>query len=127
MCVPALIITSYSRSCYSQDRDGDEAQIQAELNMACLRTSVKLLDRLQLRPVDVSNTGDDTVHVVSRLFNKYSGALLQGLQACLADNCVGLAQFPRRSHSHFYQQTSESVSDDDKASQESPLILRCPP
>ena len=63
--------------------------------MACLRTSVKLLDRLQLRPVDVSNTGDDTVHVVSRLFNKYSGALLQGLQACRVSNTVGPHHFPR--------------------------------
>jgi hypothetical protein len=60
--------------------------------MACLRTSVKLLDRLQLRPVDVSNTGDDTVHVVSRLFNKYSGVLLQGLEVkgCQTENLVGL-------------------------------------
>ncbi|KAG5352330.1 hypothetical protein C0989_002775 [Termitomyces sp. Mn162] len=47
--------------------------------MACLRASVKLLDRLELRPVDV-NAGDDSVHVVSRLFNKYSGALLQALE-----------------------------------------------
>lgn len=58
--------------------------------MACLRTSVKLLDRLQLRPTEGSNTGDDTVHVVSRLFNKYSGALLQGLEACHIDIMVTL-------------------------------------
>ncbi|KNZ78617.1 Neurofibromin [Termitomyces sp. J132] len=53
--------------------------LEIELNMACLRASVKLLDRLELRPVDV-NAGDDSVHVVSRLFNKYSGALLQALE-----------------------------------------------
>ena len=81
--------------CYQQGRQGDQAEIQTELNMACLRTSVKLLDRLQLRPVDVSNTGDDTVHVVSRLFNKYSGALLQGLEACQVTNTVGLHHFTR--------------------------------
>ncbi|KAG6896188.1 hypothetical protein C0992_009811 [Termitomyces sp. T32_za158] len=55
------------------------ANLENELNMACLRTSVKLLDRLELRPVGV-NAGDDSVHVVSRLFNKYSGALLQALE-----------------------------------------------
>ncbi|KAG6854444.1 hypothetical protein C0991_006523 [Blastosporella zonata] len=55
--------------------------LENELNMACLRASVKLLDRLELRPVD-ANAGDDSVHVVSRLFNKYSGALLEALEAC---------------------------------------------
>ncbi|KAF8076811.1 hypothetical protein FPV67DRAFT_1605221 [Lyophyllum atratum] len=68
----------------TMDAQGELAAIQNELNMACLRTSVKLLDRLQLRPVD-ANTGDDSVHVVSRLFNKYSGALLQALEAYPSD------------------------------------------
>ncbi|KAG5648701.1 hypothetical protein DXG03_000048 [Asterophora parasitica] len=63
---------------------GELATILNELNMSCLRTSVKLLDRLHLRPVD-ANTGDDGVHVVSRLFNKYSGALLQALEAYHSD------------------------------------------
>ncbi|RDB19915.1 Neurofibromin [Hypsizygus marmoreus] len=72
----------------SEDIDGELATVQSELNMACLRTSVKLLDRLQLRPVDNSNTGDDTVHVISRLFNKYSGALLQALEACQIDSSI---------------------------------------
>lgn len=67
----------------------DQAEIQAELNMACIRTAVKLLDRLQLRSVDISNTGDDSVHVLSRLFNRYSGVLLQGLEACRIENLVG--------------------------------------
>lgn len=66
--------------------DVDQAEIQAELNMACIRTAVKLLDRLQLRSVDISNTGDDSVHVLSRLFNRYSGVLLQGLEACRIEN-----------------------------------------
>ncbi|GLB34218.1 putative GTPase-activator protein for Ras-like GTPases [Lyophyllum shimeji] len=66
------------------DAQGDLAVIQNELNMACLRTAVKLLDRLHLRPVD-TNTGDDSVHVVSRLFNKYAGALLQALEAYHSD------------------------------------------
>ncbi|KAF8809201.1 hypothetical protein BYT27DRAFT_7222493 [Phlegmacium glaucopus] len=50
--------------------------------MACLRAIVKLLDRLQLRSLDTSNTGDDAVHYVSRLFNKYSTALLVSLETC---------------------------------------------
>lgn len=57
--------------------------------MACLRSSVKLLDRLELRPVGV-NAGDDSVHVVSRLFNKYSGALLQALKTYQNDVPVRL-------------------------------------
>ncbi|KAG6857003.1 hypothetical protein H0H87_011097 [Tephrocybe sp. NHM501043] len=60
------------------------SSLENELNMACLRASVKLLDRLELRPVEV-NAGDDSVHVVSRLFNKYSGALLEALEACHSD------------------------------------------
>ena len=59
-----------------------------ELNLACLRTAVKLLDRLELRPLDGSQTGDDSVHVVSRLFNRYAGALLQSLEACQSDGLV---------------------------------------
>ena len=50
--------------------------------MACLRAVVKLLDRLQLRSLDTSNTGDDTILYVSRLFNKYSTALLTCLETC---------------------------------------------
>ena len=50
--------------------------------MACLQPVVKLLDRLQLRSFDASNTGDDVVHYVSRLFNKYSTALLTSLETC---------------------------------------------
>jgi neurofibromin 1 len=40
------------------------------------------MDRLQLRSLDTSNTGDDAVHHVSRLFNKYSTALLMSLETC---------------------------------------------
>jgi hypothetical protein len=58
--------------------------------MACLRAVVKLLDRLQLRPLDVSNTGDDDVHYVSRLFNKYSTALLTSLENCQPEGVSSL-------------------------------------
>lgn len=71
--------------------------IQNELNMSCLRTSVKLLDRLQLRPLDEASTGDDSVHVMSRLFNKYSGALLQGLEVCQLDIPVCCTEVTLRS------------------------------
>ena len=56
-----------------------------DLNMACLRAVVKLLDRLQLRSHDTSNTGDDAIHYVSRLFNKYSTALLTSLETCQSE------------------------------------------
>ena len=54
--------------------------IPDDLSMACLRAIVKLLDRLQLRSLDTSTTGDDAAHHVSRLFNKYSTALLASLE-----------------------------------------------
>ncbi|KAF9067659.1 hypothetical protein BDP27DRAFT_1225535 [Rhodocollybia butyracea] len=56
-----------------------------EVNMSCLRTTVKLLDRLQLRAVDSSIAGDDGFHFVSRLFIKYSNVLLNGLEICQID------------------------------------------
>ncbi|KAF9266130.1 hypothetical protein L218DRAFT_1016740 [Marasmius fiardii PR-910] len=58
---------------------------QFELNLACLRTCVKLLDRLQLRQLDPSTTGDDSLHFVSRLFMKYQNILLNGLEICQVD------------------------------------------
>ncbi|THV03328.1 hypothetical protein K435DRAFT_835905 [Dendrothele bispora CBS 962.96] len=62
----------------------DSAYVQYELNMACLRTIVKLLDRLQLGSPEAAN-GDDTVHTVSRLFNRYSTILLNGFDYCQAE------------------------------------------
>ncbi|KAF9527976.1 hypothetical protein CPB83DRAFT_363170 [Crepidotus variabilis] len=56
--------------------------IQKELNLACLRATVNLLDRLELRSTD---QGDETVHTVSRLFNKYSTALLSSIEVCQSD------------------------------------------
>ena len=58
--------------------------------MACLRVFVKLLDRLQLRSLDASNTGNDVVHYVSRLFNKYSSALLTSLETCEVETVSSL-------------------------------------
>ncbi|KAG7097519.1 hypothetical protein E1B28_004862 [Marasmius oreades] len=64
-----------------------ETQIQQfELNSACLRTCVKLLDRLQLKQLDPSTTGDDSLHFVSRLFIKYQTILLNGLEICQMDS-----------------------------------------
>lgn len=58
---------------------------QNELNFACLKTCVKLLDRLELRPLDTSSAGDDSAHVVARLFNKYSTMLLDGIKLIQSD------------------------------------------
>lgn len=41
---------------------------------------MNLLDRFHLKFADTLNTGDDTIHVISREFNKYSNTLLQFLQ-----------------------------------------------
>ncbi|KAJ6532260.1 hypothetical protein DFH09DRAFT_1370329 [Mycena vulgaris] len=54
------------------------SSVQNDLNIASLRTCVKLLDRLQIRPTDETATGDDGVHQVSRSFHKYAALLLRG-------------------------------------------------
>ncbi|KAF7302288.1 Ras-GAP domain-containing protein [Mycena indigotica] len=59
---------------------------QTELNFACLRTCVKLLDRLQIRPPEEAAAGDDSAHSVSRLFHKYSSLLLRGHIECQLDD-----------------------------------------
>ena len=61
-----------------------------ELNMACLRAAVKLLERLELKVQEPSNTADDSLHVVSRLFNKYSTALLASIESIEGGNNDGL-------------------------------------
>jgi len=70
-------------------KEGDQTVLQGDLNMACLRTAVKLLEQLQLQPGDGDSAGEDRAHVVSRLFNRYSGALLHGLNTCYSDDLVG--------------------------------------
>ncbi|KAJ7034157.1 hypothetical protein C8F04DRAFT_582650 [Mycena alexandri] len=60
----------------------DLTPMQSDLNFACLCTCVKLLDRLQIQSLDEAATGDDSIHVVSRLFHKYSGLLLRGCVEC---------------------------------------------
>ncbi|KAF4620069.1 hypothetical protein D9613_004830 [Agrocybe pediades] len=56
----------------NEERSG----ISSDLKMACLRATVKLLDRLPLNTLETSSQGDESTHVVSRQFNKYSAALL---------------------------------------------------
>ncbi|CAA7259350.1 unnamed protein product [Cyclocybe aegerita] len=56
-----------------------------DLNMACLRAAVKLLDRLDLKAVDASSSADDGGHAVFRHFNKYSTALLTSIETCQPD------------------------------------------
>ncbi|KAF9230250.1 hypothetical protein BU15DRAFT_83871 [Melanogaster broomeanus] len=62
----------------------DANQIQYELNMAALRSNVKLLHRLQQQSIDtdIPHDGDDLGHAVSRLFIKYSHVLLRALEIC---------------------------------------------
>lgn len=72
-------------------------QSQNELNLCCLRTAVKLMERLDLKPEDAP-TGDDSTHVVSRRFNKYSSVLLGGLEQ------LSLADIPVRPCSVFCEE-----------------------
>jgi hypothetical protein len=46
-------------------------KLKAELDLACLRTSVELLERLQLQPLNGTASGSESVHVQSRLFYRY--------------------------------------------------------
>lgn len=61
--------------------DVDVATDQINLNMACIRTTVKLMENLDLRSSDGPNA-DSPGHAVSRLFIRYFNVLLQGLQTC---------------------------------------------
>ena len=70
--------------------------------MACLRTTVKLLENLELKTLD-SSMGDDSGHVVSRLYLRYSSILLKGLDFCQPDASVS---FP-----HCSNRTREAVVD----------------
>ncbi|KAF7293793.1 Ras-GAP domain-containing protein [Mycena chlorophos] len=72
-----------------------ESTAQNELNFACLRTCVKLLERLHLKPAEEAaghghghghGAGDDTAHSLSRLFHKYSSLLLRGFADCQLDD-----------------------------------------
>ncbi|KAH7931340.1 hypothetical protein BV22DRAFT_1124264 [Leucogyrophana mollusca] len=67
--------------------DADAIQLQYDLNLASLRTVVKLLDRLKLQSIDsnASDEGDGLGHSVSRLFIRYSQILLRALDICQAD------------------------------------------
>lgn len=53
-----------------------------DLGMSCLRATVKLLDRLELRS---SSQEEEPVNTVSLLFNKYSTALLGSIKSCQAE------------------------------------------
>lgn len=54
----------------------ESIRVQRELNLNTLRTAVKLFDRLQLQPAD-GTISEDTSHVVSRLFIRYTNFLLK--------------------------------------------------
>ncbi|KAI6152285.1 hypothetical protein BKA82DRAFT_4387651 [Pisolithus tinctorius] len=68
-------------------RDADAKLLQYDINLACLKTTVKLLDRLKLQPIDtnVTHDGDDLGHAISRLFIRYSQVLLRALEICQPD------------------------------------------
>ncbi|KAI6130277.1 hypothetical protein EDD16DRAFT_1541379 [Pisolithus croceorrhizus] len=68
-------------------RDADAKLLQYDINLACLKTTVKLLDRLKLQPIDtnVPHDGDDLKHAISRLFIRYSQVLLRALEICQPD------------------------------------------
>ncbi|KAG8886533.1 Ras GTPase activating protein ira2 [Tulasnella sp. 331] len=54
-------------------------RMQAELDIACLRTVVKLSERLQLQPVD-GTSRSESIHVQFRLFYRYFNLFLKALQ-----------------------------------------------
>lgn len=74
--------------CLHCEQDKESVSLQSELNITCLRTLSMLLERMKLQPLDGSS-GDDTGHLVSRLFMKYSTALLKMLELNQLDVLVG--------------------------------------
>jgi hypothetical protein len=71
---------------YYQLPEGD-LRAQNDLHMSCLRTTVKLLERLQLHLNEDPNE-DDSRHGMSRLFVRYSGILLRCLDVLHQDSPV---------------------------------------
>ncbi|PCH40763.1 hypothetical protein WOLCODRAFT_88808 [Wolfiporia cocos MD-104 SS10] len=59
--------------------------LQRDLNLAAFRTAVKLYDRLQLEPPDVTS-GEEASHVVSRLFVRYSSVLFKAWECTRSDS-----------------------------------------
>ena len=81
-----------------------------DLNLSCLRAIVKLLERLELKTTD---QGDEAVNTVSRLFNKYSTALLGSIEICQPDTLVSdYAQIDKKPFTNIVQ-TSENASEAD--------------
>jgi hypothetical protein len=75
----------------SQNNDPEAIQFQYELNIASLRTVVRLLERLKLQPIDNKpSDGDDSGHAVSRLFIRYSHVLLRALDICRPETLVSI-------------------------------------
>jgi hypothetical protein len=70
---------------YSYQTPQKDPFAATELGMTCLRATVKLLERLELRS---DSQGDESVNTVSRLFNKYSTALLGSIETCQAELAV---------------------------------------
>jgi neurofibromin 1 len=73
-----------------QSADADSARDQCNLNLACLRTAVKLLEHLDVKNLEGS-IADDSGHVVSRVYLRYSTVLLSGLDFCQPDVSVRFA------------------------------------
>jgi hypothetical protein len=53
----------------------------------CLKSMVWLLERLELKVPDESS-GEDHMHDIARLFNRYYQSLLTGLEMCRPDLLV---------------------------------------
>lgn len=64
--------------------DPELARLQHEVNIASLKAAVHFMDRLQLRPMDGSGS-DESGHVVSRLFIRYSNLILRLLDFARTD------------------------------------------
>jgi neurofibromin 1 len=87
----------------------------AELNMACLRTVVRLLDRLQLRLPDVAGAKPETTDtesalVMSGVFKRYSDQLLRCLDDCL-ETSVGPFHAYHFHCLYLHSQMSDSTSE----------------
>lgn len=68
------IIVEWIQDTSSCDRD--LLPIQRDINVAAFRAAVKLFDRLKLEPPD-GTSSEETAHVVSRLFARYSAVLFR--------------------------------------------------
>jgi hypothetical protein len=114
-----MVNSLHKRPTISQFADEEVSRSQREVNMACLRATVKILAWLPSRGNDTAS-GDGTDHVASRLFIRYSSILFKVLDWTRGEGVSCYARITYLPALNVQQLT------DDRASEMSSLSLVSP-